>query len=432
MLTERGPEALLNASTPNLTLAHLKRILSGIEGKRVGGGLKLAGEEDGGEAVVDGQEEIDAPPAVELEDIDFERTVASQQLAQKPYSGKRALDIDAADTDPAPEPKKRKRKIISTPDAEGRNDPTNGTMLQATLPPSNQAQGQVGGEDDWQDAQTYALAQEKFKINDAAKPFANYDDISEVAGQNGMGSDEELESNAFDPGTAVETDRHPGADLPQPKSEKDEMELVSVTIERTGEVVDPRKQSEKNGTPKEIKKSKKSKDKFENNDDDVEVGGRKDRSHNVKQPKKKNKKSKDVTEMEDAEVKFPPDGERPKKRKKTKDQDVKGDVNMSRMKGLNSSQTSKIRNDAQMEAPMIVEGPEKEKKKEKKKRNLQPRDVDVETHSPHTSPPKSSQPSARDELDLHSLSKEERRARKKRRRHDEKKAREKQRMDMNR
>lgn len=36
-LTERGPQSASSGSNPNLTLHHLKRILSGIEGKKIGG-----------------------------------------------------------------------------------------------------------------------------------------------------------------------------------------------------------------------------------------------------------------------------------------------------------------------------------------------------------------------------------------------------------
>lgn len=40
-LSERGPQSTSTGANPNLTLKHLKRILQGIEGKRVGGGDDL-------------------------------------------------------------------------------------------------------------------------------------------------------------------------------------------------------------------------------------------------------------------------------------------------------------------------------------------------------------------------------------------------------
>jgi len=60
-LTERGPQSVSTGATPNLTLHHLKRILRGIEGKRVGGDelrqqlqLQLQQPEAGEEAGING------------------------------------------------------------------------------------------------------------------------------------------------------------------------------------------------------------------------------------------------------------------------------------------------------------------------------------------------------------------------------------------
>ncbi len=44
-VTERGPQAVSTGANPNLTLHHLKRILTGIEGKRVGGLIMTQEEE---------------------------------------------------------------------------------------------------------------------------------------------------------------------------------------------------------------------------------------------------------------------------------------------------------------------------------------------------------------------------------------------------
>ncbi|KAI9871353.1 MAG: hypothetical protein M1823_008473, partial [Watsoniomyces obsoletus] len=40
-LTEGGPISSSSAASANLTLAHLQRVLDGMEGKRVGGGSEL-------------------------------------------------------------------------------------------------------------------------------------------------------------------------------------------------------------------------------------------------------------------------------------------------------------------------------------------------------------------------------------------------------
>ncbi|OAP55079.1 hypothetical protein AYL99_10779 [Fonsecaea erecta] len=142
-LTERGPQALSSGSTPNLTLTHLKRILSGIEGKRIGGSLGLGERVNGeGENTSNG----------ELEGSD------EGQMPRKQGSQKRALNEDEQTNTV----KKQKRKIVYSVNAEGVEDPQVGADVEAETP------GQARGDDDWQDAETYALAQTELNDDDAA------------------------------------------------------------------------------------------------------------------------------------------------------------------------------------------------------------------------------------------------------------------------
>ncbi|EXJ59410.1 uncharacterized protein A1O5_12291 [Cladophialophora psammophila CBS 110553] len=152
-LTERGPQALSSGSTPNLTLSHLKRILSGMEGKRIGGSLEL-GKETGGKSD-------------NTADEDFEGSGESDEN-QKPWkrgSQKRPLNEDDAGDNyqQAPKSKKQKRRIVYSLDAEPIDDPTDGAVLGAETPDQDQA------EDGWQDAETYALAQTQLDDGDAAR-----------------------------------------------------------------------------------------------------------------------------------------------------------------------------------------------------------------------------------------------------------------------
>ncbi|KIW94487.1 uncharacterized protein Z519_04463 [Cladophialophora bantiana CBS 173.52] len=152
-LTERGPQALSSGSTPNLTLSHLKRILSGMEGKRIGGSLELEKETEGkGDNTAD-------------EDFEGSGESDQNQTPRKRGSQKRPLDEDdAGDADQqAPKSKKQKRKIVYSLDAEPIDDPTDGAVLGAETPDQDQA------EDGWQDAETYALAQTQLDDSNAAR-----------------------------------------------------------------------------------------------------------------------------------------------------------------------------------------------------------------------------------------------------------------------
>lgn len=171
-LAERGPQALSTGSSPNLTLHHLKRILLGMEGKRVG---KQAFEEEGDETGAFG-----AKPAKRTRGDDDE---VEGGRRSKPYTTAMDVDADAEESDgPA---------LVVRP--ENSSSPT----LRA-------ANGNANDEDEWQEKDTYDLAQSPAGL--------------EITNE----------------------DRHPGADLDQPADDAEEEDLVAVEDERTGERVDPR------------------------------------------------------------------------------------------------------------------------------------------------------------------------------------------------
>lgn len=90
-LTENGPQAVSTGSNPNLTLHHLKTILLGMEGKKVGGGLGMFGGGDGeGEAAEEDTQTGQWERAG--------RTEFGTDGAVSPRSAKRKIyDVDSAD-----------------------------------------------------------------------------------------------------------------------------------------------------------------------------------------------------------------------------------------------------------------------------------------------------------------------------------------------
>ncbi|RVX72273.1 hypothetical protein B0A52_04477 [Exophiala mesophila] len=125
-LTEHGPQAVSSGSNPNLTLHHLKRILLGMEGKKVGGGLDLVGAEDGEETG-----------------------------AESKTSGNRNTDTDQAAT-----PRRAKRKIYDGADGD------------AT------AEAAAGNGAEWQEKDDFELAQDDDGIdlmNEDRHPGADLD-----------------------------------------------------------------------------------------------------------------------------------------------------------------------------------------------------------------------------------------------------------------
>jgi hypothetical protein len=228
-LTERGPQALSSSSSPNLTLSHLKRILKGIEGERVGGGLKVLDEN----ATADESGELETSET-EQDKRGVKRSLAADQ------------DIVADDeTSQTPKSKKQKQKqrppqnqdIIATPTAERTGDPTDGAVLKATL----------AAEDDneWQDPAVYALGRHEVNHNDAARGGGQimddtHEGLYEGAGQNDAGGEDELDFDEFDARNEIDEARHPGAGLKQPGGPEEESRLVSIRVGKTGELVDPR------------------------------------------------------------------------------------------------------------------------------------------------------------------------------------------------
>ena len=426
-LTERGPQALSSGSTASLTLSHLKRILQGMEGKKVGGPLKVMGEE-GEEIVAQGNAEV----STELDEVG--EAELSQQLQQKKKTGKRARDIGEEDEDPTPKNKKQKRKIISTADAERFDDPTGGAVLEPALPPSNQE-----GEDDWLDAETFALGQEEINQNDAAGPSENDEVVFEGAGQNDTQGDDELGFNEIDAANAVEADRHPGADLPQPKNRKEEKDFVSVRIAGTGEVADPTEEIEEHeGQKKKTKKSKKRKLRDETEDVKTEatanVGKTKNKKQakledqNVDTPQTNGANGSQVTEGQDVDAAANIDV--PKKQKKRKHKDRDGDVDV--LDHPASSEFVKKSDDVGDGDTEVASTVDKAKKKKQRRPQPQDEDTDAALNTVQKNNLNSSQRSkgdADDEATDQALSKDEKKALKKLRQQESKKERQKSRMD---
>ncbi|KAJ9606156.1 hypothetical protein H2200_009117 [Cladophialophora chaetospira] len=275
-LTERGPQALSSGSTPNLTLSHLQRILKGVEGKRVGGGLKAlnkegnnAGENVNGEEGFEGTREIDGESQGIVEDENVEMETPKQQKKGK----RRSLDPDLSLQTPKPKKQKQSQKVLATPNVERTDDPTSDAVLAALSDP-----------DDWQDPDTFALAQNEVNTNDAGPTDALAQD--------------DLDFQDLEAGNDVEEDRNPSAALPQPHSAKQEKELVSIQLERSGEVVDPRETPTSMKSKKQSKKEKRKAPAAEEQTSILE-----DLMPDVeKSEKKKKKKSKDKDAAEDAAI----------------------------------------------------------------------------------------------------------------------------------
>ncbi|KIX97895.1 uncharacterized protein Z520_06673 [Fonsecaea multimorphosa CBS 102226] len=192
-LTERGPQALSSGSTPNLTLSHLKRILSGMEGKRIGGSLELEkraeakGEENTADEELEGLGESD-----------------ETQTPRERGSQKRALDEDEAENEDQQTPvlKKQKRKIIYSVNSEGVEDPQVGADIEAGTP------GQDRVDDDWQDAETYALAQTGLHYDNAAAAEGQLEFEGEDQDDNERKLEEQEATTELDNSNAAENQSH--------------------------------------------------------------------------------------------------------------------------------------------------------------------------------------------------------------------------------
>ena len=222
-----------------------------MEGKSVGGALRLEGEEEVVEGGENAEEEVAVDGIEAVDTFDEKEHELETRTQQSPKNlKKRPLDDLTPDTSASQTPKMKEKKqnqssqLISTSNAEAISDPTGGIAL--TAPET----------DDWQDPDAFALAQNEMNTNDAVRPEG---DVFEGSGQNDAGGGEQLHFEDFDAGNEIEEDRHPGANLPQPHNEEEERELVSIRLEGTGEVVDPRE----SGTPMPTSKKKEKKEKKE-------------------------------------------------------------------------------------------------------------------------------------------------------------------------
>ncbi|KEF63155.1 uncharacterized protein A1O9_01131 [Exophiala aquamarina CBS 119918] len=196
-LTGRGPQALSAGSSPNLTLHHLKRILLGIEGKRVG--KQVLEQEQEGEGTF---EEGDFGPrrgTKRARGYAGDDGEGGHSRRSQPYTnGEGGFDIEV-DTryEDGPAMVAHQHLNSSSPQLQRADD---------------------GDQDDWQEKETYDLAQ----------------------------SSEGLE--------LTYQDRHPGADLEQPGDSAEEEDLVAVEDERTRDRVDPRSSGQQPAVNKEERK----------------------------------------------------------------------------------------------------------------------------------------------------------------------------------
>ncbi|KAG9783895.1 hypothetical protein KCU88_g2902, partial [Aureobasidium melanogenum] len=130
-LTERGPQAVSTGSSPNLTLHHLKRILVGIEGKRIGGAILTEGGDDNNQ-----------------------ETTTSSKGTKREHQEEESADK-----------KQSKRKIYNAADDDATNviaDDSNGPAI--AVQPDD---GDV--ESGWQDKDTFALAQTEENLEATAE-----------------------------------------------------------------------------------------------------------------------------------------------------------------------------------------------------------------------------------------------------------------------
>ncbi len=193
-LTERGPQAVSTGSNPNLTLHHLKRILQGIEGKRIISNLNLEAELPSSTSAAG---DLDQP--------------TSTRPSKRPYDG-------GPDNATSRKNAKASRQVYEVIDPQaGPADDSDGPAIAAATAAADL--------DDWQDKETYALAQTEGNLDLTAE------------------------------------DRHPGADLDQPANEAEEQDLVNIEIE--GEERTSKKDKDER---KRLKKMRRKEEKSKNAD----------------------------------------------------------------------------------------------------------------------------------------------------------------------
>jgi len=203
-LTERGPQAVSTGSNPNLTLHHLKRILQGIEGKRIISNLNTD---------LDLNPEL--PPsstsADGLDESQPQSSTSTRRAAKRAYDG-------GPDTTSRKNSKATTRQVYEVTDPQaGPADDSDGPAIAAPTAAADL--------DEWQDKETYALAQTEGNLDLTAE------------------------------------DRHPGADLDQPANEAEEEDLVNIEIEG-----DERTSKKDKDERKRLKKMRRKEEKSKNAD----------------------------------------------------------------------------------------------------------------------------------------------------------------------
>jgi hypothetical protein len=186
-LTERGPQAVSTGSNPNLTLHHLKRILQGIEGKRIISKLELDPDPD----VSNPDPELPSSASASAaagHDIDQQAASTSTRPAKRPYDGHDGPDITTTRS-------RKNANANATRQVYEVTDPQAGPADDGDGQPAIATAAAAADTDEWQDKETYALAQTEGILDLTAE------------------------------------DRHPGADLDQPANEAEEEDLVNIQIE---------------------------------------------------------------------------------------------------------------------------------------------------------------------------------------------------------
>ncbi|KAJ9503568.1 hypothetical protein LTR99_002330 [Exophiala xenobiotica] len=193
-LTERGPQAVSTGSNPNLTLHHLKRILQGIEGKRIISKLELDPDPDVSNPDPEPPSSTSAFASAAA-DLVPDQQAAGTSTSARP--AKRAYDgHDGPDTTTTTTTRSRKNaKANATRQVYEVTDPQAGPADDGDGQPAIATATGAADTDEWQDKETYALAQTEGILDLTAE------------------------------------DRHPGADLDQPADEAEEEDLVNIEIE---------------------------------------------------------------------------------------------------------------------------------------------------------------------------------------------------------
>ncbi|KAK5461042.1 hypothetical protein LTS15_003105 [Exophiala xenobiotica] len=190
-LTERGPQAVSTGSNPNLTLHHLKRILQGIEGKRIISKLELDPDPDvnpDSDELLSSTSAFASAAAADLgPDQQAAGTSTSARPAKRPYDGHGGPDTTTRS--------RKNAKANATRQVYEVTDPQAGPADDGDAQPAIATATAAADTDEWQDKETYALAQTEGILDLTAE------------------------------------DRHPGADLDQPANEAEEEDLVNIEIE---------------------------------------------------------------------------------------------------------------------------------------------------------------------------------------------------------